>query len=110
MTEERIGFPDNAAVEVTIDGTIDVHAPAIPRSSYLFCMKGNRNQKISIALCKAADCKFFQLDDSRPECHCPMSLHYLSALKNISKEDLDKVKKERKVGHTLTDEEMESDE
>ena len=88
---------------------------------YLWCMRPvegkntekrrDVNQKRCVEVCKKLQCKFLETkEDGSYDCHVPTSLQYLSGLKKVSKEEVDKVRAERKAGRRLDDEEDKEEE
>lgn len=71
--------------------------------NWLWCQLKDLNQSRHIAVCKKIECKYLEINDlGVPNCHCPTSLQYLSALsKKVSQEDINKARAERKAGRKL---------
>jgi hypothetical protein len=71
------------------------------RRSYLFCMLKDRNCKVSVKICKKQDCRYLEEPEEGGvfDCHCPISMEYVSAFKGNWK------KKRRGEKEDLTNEE-----
>jgi hypothetical protein len=66
---------------------------------YLFCMLKNRCQKVAVAICKKKECKYLEEPEENGiiDCHCPLSMTYVSAFKGNWKKRRQEEKEEQEA-------------